>query len=67
MDLGQLDRGIVYQKKGDIAQARTFTTRSLAADPSNPADLKNLGAILGREGDSLRALYFLRRSYQVDP
>jgi Flp pilus assembly protein TadD len=28
--------------------------------------LKNLGAILGKEGDSLRALYFLRRSFEID-
>lgn len=36
-------------------------------DPKNPVVLKNLDAILGREGDSLKALYFLRQSYQVDP
>jgi len=29
--------------------------------------LKNLGAILGKEGDSLRALYYLRRSFEIDP
>jgi len=28
---------------------------------------KNLGAILGKEGDSLKALFYLRRSYEVDP
>jgi tetratricopeptide (TPR) repeat protein len=28
---------------------------------------KNLGAILGKEGDSLRALYYLRRSNECDP
>jgi len=27
---------------------------------------KNLGAILGKEGDSLRALYYLRRSLEMD-
>jgi tetratricopeptide (TPR) repeat protein len=37
----------------------------LAADP-NPVALKNLGAILGKEGDSLRALYYLRRSFEID-
>jgi len=25
------------------------------------------GAILGKEGDSLRALYYLRRSHEIDP
>jgi len=29
--------------------------------------LKNLGAILGKEGDSLRALYYLSRSNECDP
>ena len=29
--------------------------------------LKNLGAILGKEGDSLRALYYLRQSLEIDP
>ena len=29
--------------------------------------LRNLGAILGREGDGLKALCYLRRSYQADP
>jgi tetratricopeptide (TPR) repeat protein len=41
--------------------------QALAADPSNPVALKNLGAILGQEGDSLRALYHLRRSFEADP
>ena len=36
------------------------------ADPRNPVALKNLGAILGKEGDSLRALYYLRRSFGID-
>jgi tetratricopeptide (TPR) repeat protein len=29
--------------------------------------LKNLGAILGKEGDSLLALYYLRQSFEIDP
>ncbi|MCX6673106.1 MAG: tetratricopeptide repeat protein [Methanothrix sp.] len=29
--------------------------------------LKNLDAIFGKEGDSLRALYYLRRSFEIDP
>jgi len=29
--------------------------------------LKNLGAILGKEGDFLRALYYLRQSFEIDP
>jgi len=29
--------------------------------------LKNLGAILDKEGDSLRALYYLRRPNECDP
>jgi Tfp pilus assembly protein PilF len=33
----------------------------------NPVALKNLGAICGREGDSLRALYYLHRSFEIDP
>ena len=40
--------------------------RALAADP-NPVVLKNMGAILGKEGDCLRALYYLRRSFEIDP
>ncbi len=28
---------------------------------------QNLGAILGKEGGSLRALYYLRRSNECDP
>jgi Flp pilus assembly protein TadD len=59
--------GIAYQKKGDLAQAREATSRVLSADPKNPVALKNLGAILGRVGDSLRALYFIRQSYQANP
>ena len=41
--------------------------QALAADPRNPVALKNLGAILSKEGDSLRALYYLRRSLEIDP
>ena len=40
--------------------------QALAADPGNPVALKNLGAILGKEGDSLRALYYLRQSFEID-
>jgi hypothetical protein len=29
--------------------------------------LKNLGTIPGKEGDSLRALYYLRQSYEIEP
>ncbi|MDD2835445.1 MAG: hypothetical protein PHY05_04790 [Methanothrix sp.] len=41
--------------------------QALADDPGNPVALKNLGAILGKEGDCLRAFYYLRQSYQTDP
>ncbi len=41
--------------------------RALAADPKDLVALKNLGAIFGQEGDSLRALHDLRQSYEVDP
>ena len=54
-------------KRDDLPQAKKFTMQALAADPRNPVALKNLGAILGQEGDSLRALYYLRRSFEIDP
>ena len=38
----------------------------MAAD-LNPVVLKNMGVILGKEGDCLRALYYLRRSFEIDP
>jgi len=41
--------------------------QALAAKPGTPGALKNLGAILGKEGDCLRALYYLRRSLEIDP
>jgi tetratricopeptide (TPR) repeat protein len=56
-----------YQRAGDLPRAREYTMQALAADPRNPVALKNLGAILGKEGDSLRALYYLRRSFEIDP
>jgi tetratricopeptide (TPR) repeat protein len=56
-----------YQRACDLLRAREYTMQALAADPSNPVALKNLGAILGKEGDSLRALYYLRRSFEIDP
>jgi Flp pilus assembly protein TadD len=56
-----------YQRAGDLERAKEYTMQALAADPRNPVALKNLGAILGKEGDSLRALYYLRRSYEIDP
>ncbi len=55
--------GVAYQKMGDLALAKENVIHAL----QNPVALKNLGAILGREGDSLKALYFLRQPYQVDP
>jgi hypothetical protein len=41
-----------------------FTEES---DPRSPSALKNLGAILGQEGGSLRALRYLRCSNECDP
>jgi len=32
--------------------------RALASDPNSPVALNNLGAIFGKEGDSLKALYY---------
>ena len=55
------------QRAGDLLRAKEYTMQALAADPRNPVALKNLGAILGKESDSLRALYYLRRSYEIDP
>ena len=45
----------------------TLPREPLAADPRNPVALKNRGSIPGKEGDSLRALYYLRRSFWIDP
>ena len=50
-----------------MLRARGCATRALAADPRSPVALKNLGAILGKEGDSLRALCYLRCSCESDP
>jgi Tfp pilus assembly protein PilF len=47
-----------YQRAGDLLRAKEYTMQALAADPRNPVALKNLGAILGKEGDSLRALSY---------
>ncbi len=41
--------------------------QALAAKPRNPIALKNPDAIFGKEGDSLKALYYLHRSFQIDP
>ena len=59
--------GIAYLKLGDLPRAKEHSMQALAVDPSSPVALKNLGAILGQEGDSLRALYYLRRSFEADP
>jgi Flp pilus assembly protein TadD len=42
-----------YQRAGDLPRAKEYTMQALATDPRNPVALKNLGAILGKEGDSL--------------
>ncbi len=39
--------GIAYLKLGDLPRAREYTMQALAADPSSPVALKNLGGILG--------------------
>jgi len=56
-----------YQRAGDLPRAKEYTMQALAADPRNPVALKNLGAILGKEKGSLRALYYLRLSFEIDP
>jgi len=40
--------GIAYLKKGDLPRAKEYSTQALAADPSSPVALKNLGAISAR-------------------
>jgi hypothetical protein len=47
--------------------SRPRSMHLVAFCPVFQVGLKNLGAILGKEGDSLRALYYLRRSYEIDP
>ena len=56
-----------YRRAGDLPRAREYTMQALAADPRNPVALKNMGAILGKEGDALRALYYLRQSFEINP
>ncbi|MEI6105124.1 MAG: tetratricopeptide repeat protein [Methanothrix sp.] len=41
--------GIACQNKGDLSQAKEYALRALEADSKNPAALKNLGAIFGKE------------------
>ena len=49
------------------AGERMRHARPLPPIPGTPWPLKNLGAIFGQEGGSLRALYHLRRSNECDP
>jgi hypothetical protein len=55
--------GLGCQRAGDLLRS----SEHLAADPMSPVALKNRGAIFGEEGDSLKALYCLRRSNECDP
>jgi hypothetical protein len=48
--------GLAYQRTGNLKKTKEHTIRSLADDFENPIDLKNLGAIFGKEGDSLKDL-----------
>ena len=45
-----------YLRAGDLPRTKEYTMQALATDPRNPVALKNLGAILGKEGDSLQPL-----------
>ncbi|HUS75282.1 MAG TPA: tetratricopeptide repeat protein [Methanothrix sp.] len=56
-----------YQRACYLPRAKEYTMRALAADPRNPVALKNRVAINGQKDDSLRALYYLRRSYEIEP
>jgi hypothetical protein len=44
--------------KGDLPRAKEYAMRALAADPKNPMALKNLGAILGKEGNTKTTVLF---------
>jgi len=61
-----VDLALAHQRKGDLPRAKEYTMRALAADPRNPVALKNLGATFGKEGDNLKALYYLHRSYEIE-
>ena len=53
------------KKKGDLPRAKEYAMRTLAADPRNPVALKNLGAIFGKEGDSLKALDYKEIGFEI--
>ena len=59
--------GIAYRKLGDLQRAKENSIQALAADPAARWPSLSLGAICGQDGDSLLALYHLRRSYEADP
>ena len=48
--------GLAYQRIGNLKKTEKHTIRSLADYFENPIDLKNLGAIFGKEGVSQKDL-----------
>jgi hypothetical protein len=44
-----------------------YIMQAIAADSRNLGALKNMGIIPGKEGDSMRALYYPRCSNECDP
>lgn len=59
--------GVVLDRRGRLAEARTHYARALAIDPFYARAMNNLGVSLDRNGQIGEAVAMLRRATEADP
>ena len=56
-----------YMARGDVAAAKLWMAKSVAADPDNPATHREYGLLLAQTGDKEKAVVELRKSLDMAP
>ncbi len=60
-------RGLLADRKGDLAAAQSSWERTLSLDPKHGLTLQALATIMARKGDFVSAQGYLERALQVEP
>lgn len=59
--------GLIYKKKGDVAQAEGLYKKALSLKPDYPEAYNNLGVLKAAAGDTLSASVYLKRAIKSQP
>jgi tetratricopeptide (TPR) repeat protein len=58
---------LIYYRQDNLGRAKETFLQAIRINPSNLFALKNLGSLLGKEGDIVKFLYYLKRAFSFHP